>query len=70
MRKLLVIGIGAGNPDHMTVQAVDGLDRHVVGIAGADADDEKLAHGDLLPDRRRGVQKYPCPATKGFETLA
>lgn len=27
MRKLLVIGIGAGNPDHMTVQAVDGLNR-------------------------------------------
>jgi precorrin-6A synthase len=27
MRKLLVIGIGAGNPDHMTIQAVDGLNR-------------------------------------------
>ncbi|MBZ9701453.1 MULTISPECIES: precorrin-6A synthase (deacetylating) [unclassified Mesorhizobium] len=27
MRKLLVIGIGAGNPDHMTVQAIDGLNR-------------------------------------------
>jgi hypothetical protein len=29
----------------MTVQAIDGLNRHVVWIAGADADDEKLAHG-------------------------
>ncbi|MBZ9807592.1 precorrin-6A synthase (deacetylating) [Mesorhizobium sp. BR1-1-9] len=27
MRKVLVIGIGAGNPDHMTVQAIDGLNR-------------------------------------------
>ncbi|AGB45849.1 precorrin-6A synthase, deacetylating [Mesorhizobium australicum WSM2073] len=27
MRKLLVIGIGAGNPDHMTVQAIAGLNR-------------------------------------------
>src|ERR1700754_2704637 len=27
MRKLLVIGIGAGNPEHLTVQAVDGLNR-------------------------------------------
>jgi precorrin-6A synthase len=27
MRKLLVIGIGAGNPDHMTVQAINGLNR-------------------------------------------
>jgi len=27
MRKLLVIGIGAGNPDHMTVQAISSLNR-------------------------------------------
>ena len=27
MRKLLVIGIGAGNPEHMTVQAISGLNR-------------------------------------------
>jgi len=27
MRTLLVIGIGAGNPEHMTVQAVSGLNR-------------------------------------------
>ncbi|TIO09250.1 precorrin-6A synthase (deacetylating) [Mesorhizobium sp.] len=27
MRKLLVIGIGAGNPHHMTIQAIDGLNR-------------------------------------------
>lgn len=27
MRKLLVIGIGAGNPEHMTVQAINALNR-------------------------------------------
>ena len=27
MKKILVIGIGAGNPDHITVQAVDALNR-------------------------------------------
>lgn len=27
MRRLLVIGIGAGNPEHMTVQAINGLNR-------------------------------------------
>ncbi|MER8389285.1 precorrin-6A synthase (deacetylating) [Mesorhizobium sp. M0166] len=27
MRKLLVIGIGAGNPEHMTVQAINSLNR-------------------------------------------
>ncbi|PBC03240.1 precorrin-6A synthase (deacetylating) [Mesorhizobium sp. WSM3860] len=27
MRKLFVIGIGAGNPDHMTVQAINALNR-------------------------------------------
>lgn len=26
-RKILVVGIGAGNPDHMTVQAIDALNR-------------------------------------------
>src|SRR5882757_8128229 len=26
-RKILVIGIGAGNPDHVTMQAVDALNR-------------------------------------------
>ncbi len=27
MRKILIIGIGAGDPDHMTVQAIDALNR-------------------------------------------
>ena len=36
------------NEQHLgAVQAVNGLDGHVVGIAGADADDEKLAHGTI-----------------------
>ena len=27
MRKILVIGIGAGNPDYLTIQAIDALNR-------------------------------------------
>ncbi|MGH6808590.1 MAG: SAM-dependent methyltransferase, partial [Ensifer adhaerens] len=27
MRKLLIIGIGSGNPEHMTVQAINALNR-------------------------------------------
>src|ERR1700761_8296995 len=27
MRKILIIGIGAGNPDYLTVQAIDALNR-------------------------------------------
>ena len=27
MRKILLIGIGAGNPDYVTIQAVDALNR-------------------------------------------
>ena len=27
MRKILLIGIGAGNPDYLTIQAVDALNR-------------------------------------------
>ncbi len=27
LRKILVIGIGAGNPEHMTVQAIKALNR-------------------------------------------
>ena len=27
MRKILLIGVGAGNPDYLTIQAVDALNR-------------------------------------------
>ncbi|RUX04895.1 precorrin-6A synthase (deacetylating) [Mesorhizobium sp. M8A.F.Ca.ET.059.01.1.1] len=50
MRKLLVIGIGAGNPDHMTVQAISGLNRaDVLFIPDKGADKTELA------DLRRGI---------------
>jgi precorrin-6A synthase len=29
-RKLLVIGIGAGNPDHMTIEAIEAMNRATV----------------------------------------
>ncbi|MBZ9711503.1 precorrin-6A synthase (deacetylating) [Mesorhizobium sp. ESP7-2] len=45
MRKLLVIGIGAGNPDHMTVQAISGLNRaDVLFIPDKGADKTDLAN--------------------------
>ncbi|TPK95342.1 precorrin-6A synthase (deacetylating) [Mesorhizobium sp. B2-4-14] len=44
MRKLLVIGIGAGNPDHLTVQAISGLNRaDVLFIPDKGADKNDLA---------------------------
>ncbi|TGQ55551.1 precorrin-6A synthase (deacetylating) [Mesorhizobium sp. M1C.F.Ca.ET.193.01.1.1] len=44
MRKLLVIGIGAGNPEHMTVQAINGLNRaDVLFIPDKGADKSDLA---------------------------
>lgn len=44
MRRLLVIGIGAGNPDHLTVQAIDGLNRaDVLFIPDKGADKGALA---------------------------
>ena len=42
MRKLLIIGIGAGNPDHITVQAINALNRVDVFFVvdkGAEKDD-------------------------------
>lgn len=42
MRKILVIGIGAGNPDHITVQAIDALNKVDVFFVvdkGAEKDD-------------------------------
>ncbi|UCI22291.1 precorrin-6A synthase (deacetylating) [Mesorhizobium sp. B2-1-8] len=45
MRKLLVIGIGAGNPDHMTVKAISGLNRaDVLFIPDKGADKTDLAN--------------------------
>ncbi|ESY77903.1 MAG: precorrin-6A synthase (deacetylating) [Mesorhizobium sp.] len=50
MRTLLVIGIGAGNPDHMTVQAITGLNRADVLFIP-----DKGAKKNELADLRRGI---------------
>ncbi len=50
MRKLLIIGIGAGNPDHITVQAINALNRVDVFFVvdkGADKDDLVRLRRDL-----------------------
>ena len=64
MRQILVIGIGAGDPEHVTVQAVKALNRADVFFvldkgeekddAGAPApgDLRALHHGPALPHRR------------------
>jgi precorrin-6A synthase len=44
MRKLLIIGIGAGNPDHITVQAINALNRvDVVFVVDKGAEKDELA---------------------------
>ncbi|MBZ9675920.1 precorrin-6A synthase (deacetylating) [Mesorhizobium sp. ES1-1] len=54
MRKLLVIGIGAGNPDHMTVQAIDALNRADVLFIP----DKGEAKNDLADLRRRICDRF------------
>ena len=44
MKKILVIGIGAGNPDHMTIQAIDALNQaEIIFVMDKGAAKEKLA---------------------------
>ncbi|MBN9233571.1 MULTISPECIES: precorrin-6A synthase (deacetylating) [Phyllobacteriaceae] len=50
MRRLLVIGIGAGNPEHMTVQAINGLNRADVLFIP-----DKGAKKNELADLRRAI---------------
>lgn len=54
MRKLLVIGIGAGNPDHMTVQAISGLNRADVLFIP----DKGAAKNDLADLRRQICDRF------------
>lgn len=64
MRTLLVIGIGAGNPEHMTVQAIDGLNR-------ADAlfiPDKGAKKSDLADLRREICDRFVTnPLTRRIE---
>ena len=50
MRKILVIGIGAGNPEHMTVQAVGALNRADVLLIPTKGDEKAF-----LADARREI---------------
>jgi precorrin-6A synthase len=54
MRKLLIIGIGAGNPDHITVQAINALNRVDVFFV-VDKGDQK---DDLVRLRRDLCARY------------
>jgi precorrin-6A synthase len=50
LRKLLVIGIGAGNPEHMTVQAINALNRADVLLIPVKGDEKAF-----LADARREI---------------
>lgn len=50
MRKILVIGIGAGNPEHMTVQAINALNRADVLLIPVKGDEKAF-----LADARRAI---------------
>jgi precorrin-6A synthase len=54
MRRLLVIGIGAGNPDHLTVQAIEGLNRADVLFIP----DKGAAKNDLADLRRQICDRF------------
>lgn len=54
MKKILVIGIGAGNPEHLTVQAIKALNRAKVFFIL----DKGYANDDLLRLRRDICERY------------
>lgn len=54
MKKILLIGIGAGNPDHITVQAIKALNRAKVFFIL----DKGYANDDLLRLRRDICERY------------
>ncbi|HXQ99076.1 MAG TPA: SAM-dependent methyltransferase, partial [Pseudomonas sp.] len=54
MKKLLVIGIGAGHPEHITVQAIKALNRAKVFFIL----DKGYANDDLLRLRRDICERY------------
>jgi precorrin-6A synthase len=54
MRKILIVGIGAGNPDHMTVEAIEALNRADV-LFIPDKGAEKAALAEL---RRRICERF------------
>jgi precorrin-6A synthase len=67
MRKVLVIGIGAGNPDYMTVQAIDALNRADVFFI-PDKGTEKAALKTLRKDICERFIENPAYRMVDFET--
>jgi len=64
MRKLLVIGIGAGNPEHMTVQAINSLNRADVLFIP----DKGARKNDLAELRRQICDRFVTnPASRRVE---
>ncbi|MBA2637553.1 MAG: precorrin-6A synthase (deacetylating) [Solirubrobacterales bacterium] len=59
MRRLLLIGIGAGDPDHVTVQAVGALNAFdVLFLVTKEGSDELVALRRLVVDRHRTAGAY------------
>jgi precorrin-6A synthase len=54
MRRLLVIGIGTGNPEHLTIQAIDALNAADVVLIPRKGDDKE----DLAALRREICRRY------------
>lgn len=54
MKQILLIGIGAGDPEHITVQAIDALNRTQVFFVH----DKGLDHDDMRSCRQRICQRY------------
>lgn len=65
MRKLLVIGIGAGNPDYLTVQAIDALNRADVFFVF----DKGEAKSDLVALRKEICERFIKGRTYRFATI-
>jgi precorrin-6A synthase len=63
MRRLLVIGIGAGNPEHVTVQAIKALNQVDVFFVV----DKSGARADLVALRREILERYV--ERRGYRTV-
>ena len=77
MKKILIIGIGAGNPEYVTIQAVNALNRvDVFFILDKGADKEKLVEfrrelcRRYITGIRAHYQAEPLPAAPAVKPIA
>ncbi|SEP78848.1 precorrin-6A synthase (deacetylating) [Devosia sp. YR412] len=66
MKTILIVGIGAGNPEHLTVQAINALNRADVLFVP----DKGAGKGDLAALRRDIIARYvtnPASRTVGYD---